>query len=214
MALGNGTWVPVEERSTRWFIFKHPYLCRVSNIQTMSIEYLQHFGMPSVGDKRHDTETANELISRMLPISEMVKLFNDGVNIRVVNYADTKDIYERITDHLNYWKQNLENGLNTRGAPIEDLILMDTFAVAVYDHAKHQFTTNVVESIIARRMSTTLRVNRDRILTKRVELPPALLNSDGNLETVVPDERYPARVSMASAFAATKASITGSPKWK
>lgn len=212
MALGNGTWIPESARDSRWWIFKKLFMCRVSNIQSMSVEYLQHHGMPSVGDSRHDTETANELVTRMLPISEMVKFFNDGVPVRVCNYADTKEIYERITDHLNFWKQNLENGLNTRGAPIDDLLLMDRFAMTVYEFAKHQFTTEIVDSIIARRMSSTLRVSRDRIMGRKPKTIEVTNPETG--ATHKEEEGLPARMSMSETFASRKAISGGAPKWK
>lgn len=206
------TWIPESERDSRYYIFRVLFKTRVSNIQTMSIDYLQHFGMPSVGDARLDAESTNELVTRMLPISEMAKLHKDGVNIRVVNYADTKLIYEHVTDHLNYWKANLENGFHTRGAPIEDLILLDKFAVSVYAHAKYQFTTEMVDSIVARRMSSTLRVSRENILKKKPQEILVINEETGTTEKQ--EEVFPERVSMAEIFSGRKALSNGAPKWK
>lgn len=190
------TWVPENKRTTAWYLWNSKFHCRVSNIQTMSVEYLAEVGMPSIGDPIHDTQTANELVDRMLSVSQMVEYHQHGVNIHVIKYEDTKRIYELISNHLNAWKQQLENGFNIRGAPIEDLILLDKFANVVYKHAKYQFTTEMVDSIMARRMSTTLRANRTNLL--RSEPKAVTINAQG--ETVVTETKYPERQSMDEAF--------------
>lgn len=205
-------WVEESKRDTRWWIFHKQFLCRVSNIQSMSVEYLKMFGMPSSGDPYYDKQTANELIMRMLTIDDMVEFFRNGVSVYVCNVADTKEIYERITNHLMAWKHQLEHGFHTRGAPLDDLILLDRFAVAVYKHAKYQFTPDIVDSIMARRMSSILKTSRADILSAKAKTQVV------NPETNEPEEDpYPERVSMADVFAGRKPtppSRTGGPKWK
>lgn len=203
------TWVPESERDHRWYIWKKKFLCRVPNIQTMSVEYIQMFGMPACGDPHQDRETANELVSRMLTINEMIDFFNQGVSVAVVNYKDTKEIYERITDHLNAWKQHLEHGWHTRDAPIDDLLTMDKFANVVYRYAAPQFTTATVESILARRMSSTLRVGRDKIMGG-MKPKVVIINALGEKE----EEKLPERVGMADDFLNRKAANAGAAKWR
>lgn len=201
---GPGTWVPEKDRDTRWYIFKKLFLCRVPNIQTMSEDYIRTFGMPTTGVSRYDTETANELIDTMLPISRMVELHKEGVNVRVQKYTDTKLIYEHITDHLNWWKEQLRTGLNTRGAPLEDLKDLDNFAQVVYKYAAPQFTDTIIESLLSRSMAS-LMTTRDSIMKPRVEV-----------HTTNPAEEekplYPERVSMASVF--NRPIANGKPKWR
>lgn len=211
------TWVPESKRTPAWALFNTKFHCRVSNIQSMSIDYMQEVGLPAIGDRRYDQEMANELIDRMLTINEMVEFHKKGVTVRVVKYDDTKKIYELISNHLIAWKNQLENGANTRGAPIDDLILLDQFANVVYKHAKYQFTTDMVDSILARQMSSRVRGSRTNLLrsaTKNVVV------DDKNQVVEVP--KYPERQSLDAAFKqyhrggsgiATGAKV-GTSKWK
>lgn len=208
MTTGKGTWIPESQRDHRWYIWHKKFLCRIPNIHTMSIDYIKNFGMPTCGDNQFDRETANELKTMMLTINDMMDLFGKGVTIAVVNIRDTKEIYERITDHLVAWKQHLENGWHVKNAPIDDLLQMDKFAGVVYKYAQPQFTTQTVESILARRMSSTFRVGRDRImggLSPKV----TVINGDGEKE-----EKKPERESFADSLLNRKATAAGASKWR
>ncbi|EKD22636.1 MAG: hypothetical protein ACD_84C00030G0002 [uncultured bacterium] len=201
-------WIPFNQREPAWWVFHYKYQCRVRNIQTMSADYIRHFGMPTSGSPSHDAEMANELVVRMLTISEMADYFKQGVTVGVINYADTKDIYEKITDHLNAWKKVISDSFHIRGAPVEDLLLLDKFAAAVYVHAVPQFTTEIVDSLIARKMSTVLKHSRENILS-----PPKIkvINPASGEEEAM--NKFPERLSMASHF--TKDVTTGiNGKWR
>lgn len=188
------TWIPEEQRDTRWYIWHQRFQVRVPFIQTLSVEYIQKFGMPTTGDSQHDRSTANESVIRMLTIAEMVEYFSRGVTIAVCNVKDTKKIYEHITDHLMAWKKELEESIHVRNAPLEDLKRLDKLAHAVYAHAKPQFTSEVVESIINRRIAGASRVPLSRLLAMPDEIKPKELPPEA-----MPD---PGRVSMADIFAA------------
>lgn len=205
------TWIPESQRDTRWWIWKKKFLCSIPNLQSMSVEYLQHFGMPVSGNPEYDRQIASELVQRMLTIAEMIEFFNNGVTVRVCNYKDTKEIYERISDHLNTWKQHLEESWHTKGAPIDDLILMDKFAVSVYKHAKYQFTQEIVDSLLAKRMSTMFRVSRQQLMGDGPK--PKIINA-GEKPEEKEEKKYPERTSMAEIFASHRALINGGAKWK
>jgi hypothetical protein len=213
---GRGTWVPPEQQDTRWCIWNLKFRCRVPFIQTMSVDYMQHFGMPTVGDSRYahyDKEMANEPITTMLSINQMVEYFRKGVTVAVCRHADTKVIYEHISNHLRAWKDKLEVGFNIRSAPIEDLILLDKFANAVYRHAAPYFTAAYVDSILARKMSESLRVTRQNVLSR----PPAVKKINADPEKSEhedeKDDGLPKRESMAETFARHQHIGTGGPKW-
>jgi hypothetical protein len=203
------TWLPEEQRDTRYYIFVPIFKCRVSNIKSMSISYLQHFGMPTASDPRLDAETSGELITRMLTIEAMAEFFNKGVTIAVCKYEDTKVIYDHISNHLNFWKRQLDTGLNTKNAPFDDLILLDKFANAVYAHAKFQFTQDTVDSILLRQMSGAMSFTKDTLFRK----PPVVLTVNKTPEEEQED-KYPERASMAEGFNSRKEIIGGRPKWK
>jgi hypothetical protein len=187
-------WVPYENREAAWFIWNELYQVTIPYIQMLSIEELQQYGMPTVGDPGYDYGTANEMRLIMIPISEMVIYYSKGVQVSVVSKDDVKKIYERISDHLNTWKQNLEKSLNIGDAPLEDLKLMDRFANAVYEHAKYQFTDDTIASFISRRMDTRQASLNDMV--ERLENPMTKQQQ----EEKDLDGRYPKRESMTEYF--------------
>ena len=209
----SGTWIPESERDTRWYIFKKLWLCSVPVFESRSIEDIQNFGVPASGDSLYDESMRSERAQRMLSIDAMVEFYKRGVQVAVVNYTDTKLIYERISDHLNAWKTKLEDGWHTRNAPIEDLMLLDKFAMVVYKHARHQFTTEMVDSILARRMSGALRVSRDKIMGDGPKV--MVINQDPvtGEEKREEEEKLPERTSMADVFASHAAIASGGPRW-
>lgn len=211
---GEGTWCPDSEKTPAWWIWRQLYMCRVNNIQTMSLDYIKIFGMPNSGHQQHDMQTANELITRMLSIADMVKFHNEGIIIRLVNYNDAKPIYEHITNYLNMWKNQLETGYHVRSAPIDDLLAMDKFANSLYAHAKHQFTQDYVDSILARRMSTLFKVNRNTVL-KPKKADKVIYSGEAITSEPVEDNK---RVSMAEMFLNHKplpsANGNNGSKWK
>jgi len=62
------SWVPESERDSSWYLFHELYHVRVQFLQMLSIEELQHFGMPITGDPVYDKQIANESRDIMLSI--------------------------------------------------------------------------------------------------------------------------------------------------
>ncbi len=179
-------------------IFKELYLCRIPNYKTMSVDYLKMFGTPTTFNDDIDRELSKELIKVMIPISQMIEYFKEGIVVRVVNEKDTLAIYEAISLHLYYWKEHLTKGLNTGNAPMEDLILMDQFANAVYPYASSNYVGSQVESIFKRKTKNSL-MNQSSILNK---LNKKIENKDA--------PETPERLSMADFF---KDKSMGIRKW-
>jgi len=210
--VGPGTWVPIEKRDTAWYVFHELFMCRVSNIQSRSSDHIRYFGMPGIGDPEYDREMANELIDTAIPISKMVEFYEKGVIVRVIKPSDTKLIYDYISNHLNAWKNKLESsGMNMRDAPINDLILMDKFANAVYEHAKYEFTNDYVDSVLARRMGSVMRVSRSNVLAPYV--PKIVTFNKIEDEEEKPEEKRPTRTSMAETFVNARVS-KADRKWR
>lgn len=207
------SWIPPEQRDTRWYIWHKLFLCRVNAFKSRSIEDVEHFGVPFSGDPLYDQAMMQEDRQRMLTIDQMVEFFRQGIVVGVVKPSDTKVIYEHITDHLNAWLKKLENGWHIGDAPIDDLILMDKFANAVHKHARHHFTTEIVDSLIARRLAGTLKVSRDKILGGGPK--PQIVNKLDAKEGEEDDApKFPERKGMGEIFAARSPLANGAPKWR
>lgn len=204
--VASATWTPPENRDTSYFIFKKLFMCKIKNIDSMSIDYIRIFGSPTSGDTTSDYGTTNELITRMLTINQMVEYYKQGITIHVVNYNDTKEIYDRISDHLNAWKTKLNTSFHVREAPIDDLVLLDKFASVVYQHAVRLMDTKYVDSILSRQIAGTLNVTRDNIL--------APLKSMSTTINPIEEDKPPERLSMASSFVSTLPSTAVTKKWR
>lgn len=135
------------------------FLARVPYVQSRHPEDIKHFGVRVSGIKKYDKNIQNELITTMLSVTSMVNYFKEFVPIRIVQYTDTKLIYDLISDHILAWKRKLERGINIGDSPIQELIEMDKFANAIYDHAKYQFMTEEVNSLLAKAMNNTQMLN-------------------------------------------------------
>lgn len=157
-------WLPENQRDTSYYIFNEKYRCSVPHIDMRSSDHIRAFGMPSCGIKEIDNETAHERIETYLSINQMVEYFKRGALVGVKKVEDTKKIYERITDHLVAWKNQLQHNLNNGDAPVDDLILLDQFANAVYAHAQYHFTEEVIESLLLRDLNSISLVNRDMLI--------------------------------------------------
>lgn len=205
--MSEGTYIPENQRDTSWWIWNKKFMCRVPYLQTMSSDYIRHFGIMVSGDPVRDRAITSEMITTMLSINQMVEYFQKGITVGVVNYADTKKIYEYISDHLTAWRQRLEHGLNVRDAPLDDLVVMDRFAAAVYQHARHLFDEAFVEGILARSMMGSMRLNRTSF-TKRLEPTP-----EKPKDSEDPHAHLPERNSMSEVFASHRIT-TPRQRWK
>jgi hypothetical protein len=215
-------WVAPANRDTAWWIFKELFHCRVQRIQTVSIEEMKEYGTPTSGDPTFDAQMRHERVDRMLTIAQMVEYWEAGVTVGVVEEKNTKKIYELIANHLTAWRHKLDNELNNRGAPLDELMKLDKFANVVYSHARFHFTQEYVDSLLHRKLASA-RAARHNVL-KPYEEPVVPVNQAGGEEPTDPqkrlDEKYPPRQSMADAFKRGQgASVSGggtlfTPRWK
>ena len=207
-------WIPEKDRDTSWYIFNQKFRCTVPHIDMRSADHVRMFGMPSSGIREIDKETAHERIETYLTIGQMAEFFKRGALVGVRKIEDTKIIYERISDHLNAWKLQLQNGLNNGEAPIDDLKLLDQFANAVYAHAQFQFTTEIVDSILMRQISGIMPLNRDILINNMHESKRRKDGRDSSQQEEKEEER-PQRASMSDFFSGYQGRSTLKPnRWE
>lgn len=204
-------WVPKHLRPTAWWIWNKKFKCRVPYLKSLSIDKLKQFGMPDSGDPMVNRQMANEMVDRLLTINVMTEYFMNGVTVAVVDPKDTGIIYEYISNHLNFWLKQLEGSWNVRGAPIADLIKLDEFANAVYKHAKYQFTQEIVDSVLHRKLSSHMRVTR-----RLMPSPSQLARPAEGQGEVKKKDKYPERQSLAEQLETHRKILEGggNPRWK
>jgi len=210
-------YVKPKDRDSVWYIWNDLYRVRVPTQKSRSKLHLKHFGTFETGIKEIDRELHTELTDTMCTINQMVEFYRNGIVVRVVKIADCKKIYERVTDHLLAWKYHLERGMNIGDAPVEDFILMDNFADAVYPHARALMGNDITMSQFFRDLNGVMPVSRDKLL-----LPPSLKvtrhNVDPEEEKRLADEKKkeelkPQRKEMASFFTSYTRSASGE-RWR
>lgn len=116
-------------------IWERLFTIYIAQKHLVSIEEIKVLGSRTTGDELLDSQMMNELTTIMIPISHMAEYFRKGVNFEIANHEDTKVIYDIITDYLAEWERRLDNSLNMKPAPLEDLKLLDLLASKIHGHA-------------------------------------------------------------------------------
>ena len=151
---------PKLEADSAYWITKKLYLCRIPYIQTLSPEYIAYFGMPDSGDEQVNQQMRNELIDVRITIGQMAEYFATGTQLSIPDPRTTKEIYERILQHLRNWKYEIEHRMHPGEVPAEDLVKLDQFAAALYPHGKPLFEQDFVRSHFVHQMNSFLQINR------------------------------------------------------
>lgn len=147
---------PLDAASPLWgWLFK----VRIHYFKSRSVEDIRRHGVASTGVQEVDDDIQNHYQTTMITIPQMVDYFRNNVPMFVPDKADTKIIYEMISKHIHLWTDHLRKGINIGDAPIEDLIDMDTFASAVYEHAKYAFSKERLDSLFIQGMSSGTSLN-------------------------------------------------------
>lgn len=140
-------------------IWSDLYRVRVPMLGSRSIEDIRMRGVVISGNKDVDRDIENRLIVTYITIDKMVEHHRNNVPVRLTNPDDAKIIYEAISRHIQAWMHFLETGINTGGAPIEDLLAMEHFANCVYEHAKYYLVGSAIETEFLREYSQIMPIN-------------------------------------------------------
>lgn len=184
-----------EKDTAQYKIWHSTFLCQMRDIDTKSIDYLKIFGTLDTGDPRFNMEASNEVVLRRLTIIEMIKYFNEGVNVFIKRPEDCKTIYILIQEHLQNWAKEVSYTLRPDSIPKEELLIMENFANVVYDHAKWYLDSALVDSPFAR----NLKADAKSVL--------GLLNSPEPQEDPNGIIVHPKRESMSDIFSSGGATL-------
>ena len=209
--LPTSSWVPPAQRDTAWWIFYRLFHCRLRRILTVPLEEMQEYGTPTSFDPDVDRQMQNERVERMLSIVQMAQYWGEGISIGLVDPKDAKEIYERLSNHLYAWKDRLENEVNTRNAPLEDLAKLDAFANVVYAQARYQFPSDYLDSRFERKARSLFAFTGESLLKSLEPRRPEVTTS--NLVDAEEDPSAP-RLSLADAFVRGRPSPAWALRWK
>ena len=135
------------------------YTVKLNKLENTSEEELKLFGNYITGSKAIDTNLLNTWYQTQIPICKMIDLYKEGKSIKIVKPLDTKTIYEIIDRHINSWINYIKQGINTKAAPMEDLLLMDRFAQEIYPFAIEHFKREEIDNVF-RNMFVANKANK------------------------------------------------------
>ena len=177
-------------KPSTYYIFEIRFRVLYNYQASRSAGHLKLYGTPTVGNEDIDRSVLKQRTDAYLTINDMLELYKKGVSVEIVDRANCKDIYECISYHLSAWRAYLSTGLNNNAAPLDDLKLMDEFANSVYEHAKWQFTDEIIESVTLASMVKAVGFNKNDIFsgvkrevdnaTGRSKLVQVVTNPDGS----------------------------------
>lgn len=141
--LDDHSWRPDPKKDSRDYIWKGEFKVRLPRIDTYSPGYLRMVGVPVSGDEESDKIMENEIITTYKTINNMVEVFRYGGRIFITSMDDCVKIYHYIDNHLEAWREWLGNvRINTKEAPVDDLLLLDEFSALTFDHARWLMVNN------------------------------------------------------------------------
>jgi hypothetical protein len=162
-------YVPPDKRDTAWYLFYELFMVRVNPTKIRTVEEIKMYGTPTTGNEDYDREMSKSEDIVMISIAQMEDIYNQGYQVKIVNYDDTKKIYEYIAKHLVAMR-NISVGsenFNSNAETLNELIRLDKFAGAIFEHARYGMKQDVPQSSLIARMRSdrfsNLGRNRQRL---------------------------------------------------
>lgn len=128
-------------------IWEHLYAVAIPQRFLIDIESAKARGVPTSGDEGIDGVMMGQMTRTYKTINELFEFWRKGAEIEVINYDDTKKMYDAIQTHLRNWLSYLSKGVYLNTCPFDDLLELDQFASVVYDKSKFVFTKEIVVGI-------------------------------------------------------------------
>lgn len=141
--------VPEEKRTAAWKIFHIKYRCKVAQIHTESLEYLEQ--RPPEGNEYQGAgkARAEQLVVVSLSTAAMASMVAEGATIMLIDPKDAMRIYNDVRQHLTDWQQYSLTSIHGRRIPEEDLRCLDNFAAQIYPYARHDIQVSGSDLLFA-----------------------------------------------------------------
>jgi hypothetical protein len=225
------SYIPESERSTGWYLFNKLFQVRINPHHARSAEDIKLYGTPTTGNADVDRELDKYEHIVMWPISKLEAHYSSGYPVKFIKRTDCEEVYKLIHNHLTVMNQVLAQSENVTGDPqtMAELIRLDQFADAVFQHARYGLRDNLQHAGFARRARARDPFAKlgDRIRNKQLQpetLPetpggssvgrqygthaeiaattPPAVNEHGvmELDPIVEDPTLPKRNSLAKLF--------------
>lgn len=122
-------------------MFDRYFKVRYKTISAMRPEEIERNGIRMSGFPELDNQLQHQMTNSQMTVDMMFEHWRRGVTIRVVNYADTAEIYRIIQVHLDTWMTSIRESVNGCDEKfLIELIELDQFAGVVYGKARSVFS--------------------------------------------------------------------------
>jgi hypothetical protein len=223
-------WIPEHQRTTVWYLFNKLFQVRINPLHARTAEEIKLYGTPTTGNEDYDRELDKNEHVVMWSIARMEAHYADGHPIKLVKREDCEEVYRLVNNHLMRMKEAQIDSENFKPDPktMDELIRLDNFADAVFQHARHGLKSNLQHAGYARRAKARDPFARLAELTRagkvggteeKVTLPgnssvgrsygtaenlppvePVVENGMVQLDPIVEDPNLPKRISLAQLF--------------
>ena len=148
-------------------LFKDLYRIRVPMVDTLSDYDVKHRGLPTTGDEKVDKAMLQEPTVVYKTINQIFEMYRAGVQISIVDFDDTRAIFDAVETHLQAWLRWLKNGVYLHQVPFDDLLDLDTFASTLHENAKHVINRTSVRDIASNWNGLGIDLSRGAFLNTR-----------------------------------------------
>jgi hypothetical protein len=225
-------YIPESQRTTGWYLFNKLFQVRINPHHARTAEDIKRFGTPTTGNEDVDRELDKYEQIVMWPISRLEAHYSSGYPVKFVKYDDCQEVYKLIHNHLTAMQQALTVSENVTNDPetMTELVRLDQFADAVFQHARYGLRDNLQHAGFARmarardpfaRLNTKIRNRQLDTETPPETLPggssvgrqygthaelaaqtPPTVNEKGviELDPIIEDPTLPKRTSLAKLF--------------
>lgn len=146
-------WIPEHQRTTGWYLFNKLFRVRINPQHDRTADDIKFYGTPTTGNEDYDRELDKAEHVVMWNIAKIESHFASGYPVKFVDRKDCEEVYRLINNHLTFMHGMFGNTENTRDDPdtMSDLVRLDQFADATFQHARYGLRDNLQHAGYARR---------------------------------------------------------------
>lgn len=133
-------------------IQRNEYVVMVKYKDTVSDNMLLKSGLVDSGDPDTNRMMHNQMTTIQITIETMLTYFERGNRIVFRDLNNAKVIYDIVNAYLKAWANYLSSSLNKVDPPVNDLLVMDSFAKEIYPVAEYHKTADQETTLFIRRL--------------------------------------------------------------
>ena len=122
------------------------YLARVPILATYSEEEASIFGLPlNTQNGKYDQDTFTEMTTVMITIDRMIDIYMLGFPITIVNYLDTKEIFNHLDTYLKHQVDKIQYSINRPFQEDSRMAEIDKFLSEMFAFNKETIVAGMVQ---------------------------------------------------------------------